>query len=257
MHIPVPGLRSVFASCLLFTVAEASSQATLTQWPATESRASVVAPSEARIASLNGFSEFDSRAKPYAFLASAAIWKWNLGEKRSINVCWENPDKDNLAARQMVEAAVHETWAAHSLVKFEGWNQCVPGNYGIHILIADAGPHVAWLGKELDKKPNGMRLNFAFVKWGAPCRASEPARNACIKSIAVHEFGHALGFVHEQNRFDAPGECRSLRQGPDGDRLMTPYDPDSVMNYCNERYNNDGKLSNKDRAALLEVYGAP
>jgi len=82
-------------------------------------------------------------------------------------------------------------------------------------------------------------------------------REYCIKGIAVHEFGHALGFAHEQNRSDTPGECRQLKQGTSGDVLLTPYDPRSVMNYCNPKYNNDGMLSALDIAAVRELYGEP
>jgi hypothetical protein len=86
-------------------------------------------------------------------------------------------------------------------------------------------------------------------------RTTKEQRRDCIYSIAVHEFGHAIGYAHEQNRFDAPGECQLLRQGTDGDLLLTPYDPQSVMNYCNRLYNNNGQLSENDRRALAAVYG--
>lgn len=39
--------------------------------------------------------------------------------------------------------------------------------------------------------------------------------------------------------------------------LLTAYDPLSVMNYCNMRYNNDGNLSALDIAAVVALYGAP
>ncbi len=46
-------------------------------------------------------------------------------------------------------------------------------------------------------------------------------------------------------------------QGPgDGAEMLTPYDPHSVMNYCNPKYNNDGRLSVWDIAALQRMYGA-
>jgi len=37
--------------------------------------------------------------------------------------------------------------------------------------------------------------------------------------------------------------------------MLTPWDPHSVMNYCNTVYNNNGMLSQGDVSAVTEVYG--
>lgn len=219
--------------------------------------ASVIAPNEDKVAYVNGFTDFDPKAKPYAYVASAAIWQWPQGVPKIIYVCWENPTQQHSAEQALVQQAVAETWQAYSQLRFEGWQACVPGNYGIHIRIDDSGPHTKGLGRQLDRKQDGMVLNFTFNNWSPTCKENEARRKSCIYTIAVHEFGHAIGYAHEQNRFDAPGECQELRQGNNGDLLLTSYDPDSVMNYCNERYNNDGRLSERDRLALAAIYGAP
>jgi hypothetical protein len=82
-------------------------------------------------------------------------------------------------------------------------------------------------------------------------------RESCIRSITVHEFGHAIGFAHEQNRPDTPGECDEVAQGTDGDLMLSPWDLHSVMNYCNPKYNNNGELSAFDIKAVAYIYGAP
>ena len=93
-------------------------------------------------------------------------------------------------------------------------------------------------------------------------RSTTGARNArkCANpasgSIAVHEFGHALGFAHEQNRPDTPGECSAKHgQGQKKEKALTPYDPKSVMNYCNPDWNNNGELSQLDIKAAQKMYG--
>lgn len=193
----------------------------------------------------------------FGYVLKKAVWKFSRGEK-IIFVCWEELEDGFSQEREWVRSAVSETWQRHSALKFEGWGLCAERNAGIRIRVSDTptlnGPHVKKLGSFLDDMPEGMVLNFTFNHWSHDCKST---REYCIRAIAVHEFGHALALAHEQNRHDAPGECQLLRQGSDGDLLLTPYDAESVMNYCNKKYNNDGKLSEHDIETVQELYCAP
>jgi Astacin (Peptidase family M12A) len=183
-----------------------------------------------------------------AFPLMEAKWPFNL-----VFVCWENPAPEDYDLRVMVKEAVTETWDANSAIKFLGWGACEPATTGVRIRIEDSGPHVKFLGKYVDSVPAGMVLNFTFKNWSPVCQSKI---EYCVRTIAVHEFGHAIGFAHEQNRPDTPGECQEA-QGTDGDTMLSPWDPHSVMNYCNEKYNNDGLLSEFDIKGVQFVYGAP
>jgi len=182
-----------------------------------------------------------------------ATSKW---DKPNIFVCWENPSDQFTREMLLVQTAVQQSWEAVSAVRFTGWQKCATANAGIHIAILDSsGPLTQTLGRHLDGIPNGMILDFTFESWNPMNPNCKLAREFCIRAIAVHEFGHGLGFAHEQNRPDTPGECAQLKSGPDGTQLLTPYDPESVMNYCNPTYNNGGKLSATDAEAVKNIYG--
>lgn len=199
------------------------------------------------------FIPLQAHSQTILFEKFGAVQKKAIWNRTNINVCWENPSSADESERRFVRRAAFETWQKHSRLTFTGWERCESTDQGIRILIADTGPHVKELGRLIDGFPTGMVLNFAFENWGTSCRHD---RDFCIYALAVHEFGHAIGFAHEQNRADAPEECRGEAQGGDPDLNITEYDLKSVMNYCNPAWNGDGKLSELDIAAVRTIYGS-
>jgi hypothetical protein len=196
-------------------------------------------------------------------VAGKTLWP----SPNNIPVCWENPG--NATEKGWVRKAISTTWETVSTVKFTGWGQCNSSSRGIRIQVADGQPHTKGLGNKLDGKSNGMVLNFTFGNWSTVCQdggesapgfddpnriASSTEREFCIKAIGVHEFGHALGISHEQNRVDRV-PCDKEPQGQNGDWTITPYDLKSVMNYCNPEWSGNGKLSGYDKIGINILYG--
>lgn len=189
------------------------------------------------------------------YVRTNVIW-----QQSEIPVCWrmDSATFDHyFAQREQVRTAIKDGWENESAVRFVGWQQCsdTPNN-GISIAVQDSGtaPHTKGLGTQLKNKPEGMVLNFEYKQWSTPCQQK---KDFCNKTIAMHEFGHALGFDHEQNRPDTPTSCTEPRQEFGSDAIFGDWDLDSVMNYCNPTWVGNGMLSATDIAMARYYYGAP
>lgn len=201
-----------------------------------------------------------------------------------IPVCWKvsgyETDKD------YVRSAVESHWGGISSIKFTGWGTCttaqLTGNV-IRIALGDVTPSsaVGTSGYGV-----GMNLNFTYSSWnsytnqncncppydaacafhsktyyGYNCDYCSGNHAYCNAVIGLHEFGHALGYYHEQTRPDNSNEeyCDEFQSGETtitgGDLLTSSYDTASIMNYCTEWDHSTPVISTGDIQGTNAAYG--
>ena len=187
----------------------------------------------------------------------------NVWPSGDIKFCWDSSTNAFPQQRAWVVEAFEATWGRAGHVAIYDGGNCEVYRvtkcpiFGpcpvLRITFADSttNPNTDVLGYHPDGSV--MTLNPTFNNW-SPAFCAGTKSEYCFRAIAAHEFGHVLGFSHEQNRSDKDINCTVPAQGPDGATNLTPYDPSSIMNYC-ATWNGTGELSALDESGLRAMYG--
>ena len=189
---------------------------------------------------------------------NSTLWTAN---NNVVPVCWTTTGLDT--ERRWIREIVESTWMRHSTVKFIGWGACPTSGTAKFVKAemhadGDGGSASPWgIG--------ALRLpgESATVHFSVPADPAWRSRGR-IEYLGVHEFGHVLGFVHEQARPDNPDDreadpeyCRTVGETYGNGTYESGYDRDSIMHYCNEGGNSVGYVSPTDISGVQNRYYKP
>ena len=187
----------------------------------------------------------------YIFRSENVVWP-----SKRIAVCWESLSQEDRVYAEQVQLIV-TTEFARAGYEFYSWAACESYSklpqYLIRIGNLYGIPSVKEFGFRNNHLRNSMNLSFRMIN-NEKCLQNEEVKTRCIKIDALHEFGHAIGLIHEHERRDSSCTRGNFRAGKDFGVEISKYDELSIMDYCQNRRMKDGevpiKLSEGDLEAI-------
>ncbi len=184
----------------------------------------------------------------------STAYKWP--NPRHIEVCVVNPEEVSQELFDDVKLWVQDDYKSKVNIDFYSWRRCEAEDKKKAIIRVyfnrvhdweNASPSV-FAGGGLSRVGNsatpcagceGGTLKLDVGKSGRfPTNISESLITFTRKrtfATAIHEFGHAIGLLHEHERMDG-GKCdqwsQKLTEGSSNVEFATPFDSNSIMNYC-------------------------
>ncbi len=198
--------------------------------------------------------------------SGAVMWTQNGNH---VPMCWHQLNQFRSAseangAKAFVVQTIQDGWASLLNLKLS-WVDCPTSGSEKHVRVMLRSGDPSTNGTTLKagmatlstaaertvpppKDPPGLLMGFP-ANWN-----QNDQTRANFRSLILHEFGHVLGFDHEQVRPDGPKGGSCYNNALPSATSIGPLDPKSIMgwSYCTEAL---GALSPDDVRAARSVYG--
>jgi len=187
---------------------------------------------------------------------------------KTFGYCWDDKNveqKINTTQERGWVREVLQQWEKCGGIKIVEEKTCRKGPDFVTVHVGNYGPV---LYPQVDTSTCTIKafdIYMDFYTFGINIesyKTTEKVRKSNVQMYALHEFGHFLGFDHEQNRSDREECYYQIDQteiGPDavfGNQPITKqYDIDSIMNYCRPNVHYKPWLSTLDKQGVKEKYG--